>query len=340
MELLWSQLLSTLAGRDSESFRLTASRLRQLVTESVEDCRGDSILLSGGLDTSIVAAIASKSNPKLQAFTVVLKGHPSPDLHYSRVISSEFRLGQEVIEASLDDIENVLPEVIRTLGSFDPMEIRNSVATFLGLLKAKSRGYPRVLTGDAADELFAGYSFVKNLREEEAVPKLHHLWEVMHFSSIPLASSLGMHALLPFLDPNVKDFAIKIPYKFLVGRNDASGSEELFGKFILRKAFEDLLSPEIVWRTKTPIEFGSGTTFLPKIYAGKISMEEFNEKRNHYLEIDKVRLRDPEQLHYYGIYRKQLGLPAPDLSKRMCPACTSNVPQNANFCTICGEYPI
>ena len=332
---------AALASHDPRNFWQSARRLRQLLVQSVEQSRGDSILLSGGLDTSIIAAIASRSNPHLQAFTVLLKDFPSPDLQYSTLVCSKLCLGQEIIQASLDDIENSLPEVITTLGSFDPMEIRNSVAVFLGLKRAQSRGYSRILTGDAADELFAGYSFVKNLQKEEALLKLYHLWKVMHFSSMPLARSLGIVVLLPFLDPDVKTFATtEIPFEFLVGRNETSGSDELFGKFILRKAFEDSLPPEIVWRTKTPIEFGSGTTYLPKIYSSKISSGEFDEKKKIYLERDHVRLRDPEQLHYYEIYRKSLGVPAPDFSKRTCPACASNVPVSADFCTICGEYPI
>ncbi len=341
LELLRGKLHATLTGQDSESFWATAFKLRHLLEKSIKNSQGDSILLSGGLDTSIVAAIASQSNPDLRGFTVVLKGFPSPDLHYSKLISYKLSLGQDIVETRLEDIEDSLPEVISILGSFDPMEIRNSVAAFLGLKRARSQGYSRVLTGDAADELFAGYSFVKNLKKEEAFPKLQYLWRVMHFSSIPLADSLGIHALLPFLDPRVKDFATtQIPFEYLVGRNEGSDSDEIFGKFILRKAFEDILPPEIAWRTKTPIEFGSGTTFLPQVYSEEISTEEFGEKKKLYLERDQVRLRDKEQLHYYEIYREELGPPSPDLSKRSCPACTSNVPDMTNFCTICGEYPI
>jgi asparagine synthase (glutamine-hydrolysing) len=324
-----------------EGFLEAGRQTRQLLIRSIEKSDGDSILLSGGLDTNIIAALASKSNPKPRAFTVVLKDFTSPDLQYSKLISSRLGLGQDVIEAILDDIENSLPEVIGIFRSFDPMEVRNSVAVFLGLRKAKAQGYSRVLTSDAADELFAGYSFVTKLEREKAISTLHHLWEVMHFSSISLASSLGIEALLPFLDDEVKKFATtEIPFEFLVGEQRDQSTGELFGKFILRKAFDNELPPEVVWRKKTPIEFGSGTTFLPKVYASKIDSQEFNEKKRKYLESDKVRFRDPEQLHYYEIFRSALGPPTPDLAKRSCPACTSNVPDSADFCTICGEYPI
>jgi asparagine synthase (glutamine-hydrolysing) len=110
---------------------------------------------------------------------------------------------------------------------------------------------------------------------------------------------------------------------------------------LLRVAFEDLLPPEVTWRTKTPIEYGSGTTVLPKIYSQLISDLDFIEKKKKYFEADRVRLRDKEQLRYYEIFRSILGPPiTKDMNQRACPACTSNVPQNATFCITCGEYPI
>ncbi len=268
-----------------------------------------------------------------------MKVFPAPDLEYSRLVSSRLGIRQEIVQSSLNDIEFSLPEVIRILRSFDPMEIRNSVAIFLGLKTAKSLGYSRVLTGDAADELLAGYSFVANLPEKEAISKLHHLWDVMHFSSIPLAKFLGIEALLPFLDDRVKEFATSdLPFEFLVNKNSTSGV--VFGKFILRKAFESELPQEIIWRKKTPIEYGSGTTELPHVYSKSIDSLEFSEKKSRYLESDHVRLRDQKQLHYYEIYRREIGPPTSDPERRRCPGCTSNVPDKANFCTICGEYPI
>ena len=107
-------------------------------------------------------------------------------------------MDQIILSASLEDIEDSLPDVIRVLRSVDPMEVRNSIAVYLGLREAQSRGFVKVLTGDGADEFCAGYAFVYNLRREMAEQTLRHLWEVMHFSSQPLARSLGMesfHAL-------------------------------------------------------------------------------------------------------------------------------------------------
>lgn len=320
-----------------------AREVREAVFIAVRDTLGDSILLSGGLDTGIVLAAATESQRTepgdLRTYTVVLQGVPAPDLEFSRAVSKHFRVPLVTHAMSLAELEGCLPEVVKVLRTFDPMEVRNSVAVYVGMKRARLDGRAKIMTGDASDELFAGYSFVFNLPKEKARESLFHLWEVMHFSSIPLAASLGMEARLPFLHPKVREVAESLDFSLLNGKRPGSG--ELTGKYVLRKAFEDILPPEIVWRPKTPIENGSGTTALPRIYSEMTSDAEFTQKREEYLGKDGVRLRDKEQLRYYRIYRELFGPPGPvDPSQRACPACTSNVPRGATFCTTCGEYPI
>jgi asparagine synthase (glutamine-hydrolysing) len=326
----------------SLDFEQTAAELRKLIFEIVGGAPGDSILLSGGLDTSIIGAVESSLNrKKIHAFTIILKDAPAPDLDFSKLAAKQFGFPQKILSVSMEEIEDFLPDVVRVLRSFDPMEVRNSVVVFMGLREAQSEGFAKVLTGDVADELFAGYSFVYNLQRDMAQATLEHLWEVMHFSSIPLAKSLGIEALLPFLDDRVLNFATtSVPFEFLIGKSRSDPSGQVFGKYVLRQAFEDLLPKEICWRTKTPIETGSGTTVLPMIYADRIKDVEFVNKKNRFFQKDGVRIRDKEQLHYYEIFRGEFGPPAPDMSTRICPACTSNVPDAAVFCTTCGEFPI
>jgi asparagine synthase (glutamine-hydrolysing) len=318
-----------------------ALKLRERVVRAVSETMGDSILLSGGLDTSIVAAVAKsilQINTEFKAVTVILRDAPSPDLGFSKMISSYLNIPQQIEFVDVSQIERELSDVVSVLRSFDPMEIRNSVVSYIGMKKAKSQGCSKIMTGDASDELFGGYSFVFKQSEGKAREILSHLWEVMHFSSIPLARSLGIEARLPFLHTAVKEFAMhEIGFQHLVGKH----GDEVFGKYILRAAFEDLLPCEITWRTKTPIEYGSGTTILPKLYSQRIKNSEFEEKRRDYFRKDGVRLRDKEQLKYYEIFRNVLGPPlTEDPNQRACPACTSNVPDRATFCITCGEYPI
>ena len=217
------------------------------------------------------------------------------------------------------------------------MEIRNSVAIFIGLRAAKQRGIRTILTGDGADELFAGYSYLYNYNRDKLELELKKLSSIMRFSAIPLAKSLEMEAKLPFLEPAFKEFAQNLDplYKIRMEKN------QIHGKWILRKAYEEILPASIAWRTKTPIEVGSGTTILPDFFHHKVPDIEFNKKRKKYLAKDRVTIRDKEQLFYYEIYRSIIGVPHPiTRSGKICPQCNSDVDNRASYCPTCGAYPI
>lgn len=310
--------------------------LREIIDKAVHETMGDSILLSGGLDTSIVAVLAQRWR-KIHAYTVILNNAPAPDLPYAKQIAEKFSLPHTVFSFDVSEIDEGLRHVIRTLQTFDPMEVRNSLTVFLGLWRAKEDGCRAVMTGDASDELFAGYSFVYRLPHGRMRESLERMWGAMSFSSIPLARSLGIEAKLPFLQPSLREFAEKLDPTSLVGSREG----ELFGKYVLRIAFQNDLPSEVVWRTKTPIEFGSGTTILPQYYAQAIHDGSFVSERNEFEKIDHVKIRDKEHLRYYQTYRELFGPPHPEhQERRICPSCTSNVPETTNFCTTCGAYPI
>jgi asparagine synthase (glutamine-hydrolysing) len=152
-----------------------------------------------------------------------------------------------------------------------------------------------------------------------------------------LAEALGIQAKLPYLDPHLKHFAVNLDPKYKI-RNERG---VVWGKWILRKAFEELLPEEIVWRVKTPIEQGSGTAALPSMFNEKIPDREFEKKRRIYLKDDGVVIRDKEQLFYYEVYRSTIGVPRPSGPHgRRCPNCNSNVNEKTTYCRTCGAYPI
>lgn len=152
-----------------------------------------------------------------------------------------------------------------------------------------------------------------------------------------LAKVLNMEVKLPYLDPAFKKFAMELQPDIKV-RDEG---EQTWGKWILRKAFENLLPEEIVWRVKTPIESGSGTSILPDFFNSIISDAEFEEKKGKYFNEDKVTIRDKEQLFYYENYRSAIGTPHPtDFEGKICPYCTSSVPNTATYCRRCGGHPI
>jgi asparagine synthase (glutamine-hydrolysing) len=310
--------------------------LRSRLEKSVRENLSDGILFSGGLDTSILALIASKF-ASLKAFTIGFKKAPAPDIKYATLMADKLRLQHFVYCFDEDELYNAIREVVKITKSFDPMEVRNSITIYIGLKLSKEHGTSKVMTGDGCDELFAGYSFLFNLKREQLDQELQKIWSQMHFSSILLAEALGLEAKLPYLHADFKSFAVKIDSKYKIHKEKG----KIWGKWILRKAFETVLPEEIVWRIKTPIECGSGTTTLPEFFNKKISNEEFEDKKQRFLERDKVKIRDKEQLFYYEVYRSIIGIPYPtNLKGKICSQCNSNVAEKSTYCRTCGAYPV
>jgi asparagine synthase (glutamine-hydrolysing) len=308
--------------------------LRVALESAVQRNAAEAILLSGGLDTSIIASLVARQGPPT-GYTVALDGAPAPDIEYANLMARHLSLKHKVHIFGMEELMESLPEVVKTLRVFDPMEIRNSAAVYIGMKEAKKEGVSTFLTGDACDELFAGYSFLFNLGPSELKASLTRLWNFMSFSAIPMAESLGMVAKIPFLDPEVKQLASQVDPSFLVVEQEG----QKWGKWIVRKAFEDLLPRQITWRVKTPIEYGCGTTTLPQIFDKRMPDEEFREKQREIKELEGVTIRDKEHLAYYEIFHQVFGT-RPETTGRTCPGCQYEVRQDATFCRTCGAYPI
>jgi asparagine synthase (glutamine-hydrolysing) len=315
-----------------------AAELRSLLEKSVKKNLTEDMLFSGGIDTSILAAIASKY-VNIRGFTCAFKQAKALDLKYAKLMAKQLKIEHYINPFDEKEVFEVIPDVVKVLGSFDPMEVRNSITITIGLKFAKSHGSTKLITGDGADELFAGYHmYYRHVGNKEKLSvMLKKMWGIMAFSSVPLGKFMGIEVRTPFLDPDVKEFAMDLDPRYNVQEERG----EVWGKWILRKAYEDVLPPEVRWRDKNPIEVGSGTTILPKFMAKKISDSEFAAKKKKILETDNVTIRDKEQLVYYEAYRDGVGVPYPeDPDARTCPQCNSNVPENATVCKTCGAYPI
>jgi len=314
-----------------------AAHLRGLLENAVEHSTADGLLLSGGLDTSILSAVAAKQGRRLHAFSVSVPGVDSPDEPFVKMIAERCGFSLRVLRPDLDDLIALMPAVMQVLGGFDPMELRNSVVVWLALRAAREEGIKAVLTGDAADELFAGYSYIIRMPQEQVRPYLDFLNGVMRFSSQPMGASLGVQARLPYLDPAVREFAQTMSRDDLVGKRHGL----LFGKKVLREAFADLLPEEITWRLKTPIEYGSGSHALQKFVVDSISDEEFEAARIPLAADEGISLRDKEQFFYYRIYRQIFPPPAEQTGgAKRCGACGGAVERfEQKYCRVCGAYP-
>jgi len=313
-------------------------KTREIIGRVVKKNLAEGLLFSGGLDTSIIAFEASK-HINITAITLAFKHGAAEDLYYAKKAAESMRIRHKIYVFGVKEMLNAAEEIISVLKVFDPMEVRNSIPVYIGLKHAKNAGIEGVMTGDGLDELFLGYPWLFHLPQDELSKRLTKMWEEMQFSSIPLGKALGINVKTPFLDEEFKNFAKRVDIKLKLNVKDG----KKYGKWLIRKSYEGLLPDEIIWRSKAPLEIGSGTTVLPKFFERKITDKYFETKKELYMEKDKVVLSTKEQLFYYEIFKKLHGKPLEIYNVKVgkqCPYCKAFLGKETNFCRICGAYPI
>ncbi|MBI4396659.1 MAG: hypothetical protein HY548_06165 [Elusimicrobia bacterium] len=316
-------------------------KIRAALENVLPQMDAPAVLFSGGLDTSVLAYLASRRKG-LMAVTVAVPGR-SEDETYAARAAKEFGLTHVWVRPDFDNLLGILPQTIRMLKTFDPMTVRNSVALHVGLLMLKELHVTSVLTGDGADELFAGYSFALSHPMDKLPTFLRRLWRIMHFSSLDLGRHMDVDVQTPYLHPAVRELAEKVPPEALIAEHGG----RKFGKALLRQAFEGEISEDLLWREKCPLEMGSGTTGLTSFFGKRFTDGDFSKEAEMFLKADGVRLRDKEHLHYYKLYRSQFGPPlnspggAARSAQRRCPDCKVALADPAtDFCRLCGAWPV
>lgn len=293
----------------------------------------EAILLSGGLDTSIVATLASRHGLRL-AVTVAVGDDP-PDLEYATSLAERLGLEHVVRHRTVEELVEALPELIALLNTFDGMYLRNDIVVLEGLKEVARRGIRSCWTGDGADELFAGYSFVFNKPPEEIAATIKQFAASMHFNAPLIGARLGVDVGSPYLEPEVIAYALTLGAEDLILHHDG----QRLGKAPLRYAFADQIGSRHAFRRKDPIEVGSGATALKDRMARTVA--DFPAEAELVLIRDRVRLRDAESAAYYGLYREIFGgPPRPDPAMpKACPECHARGPEGT-YCRVCGAYPI
>lgn len=310
-----------------------AAKLRAILEAAARRYSAECILLSGGLDTSVVAQLARPH--RLRAAVTVLVGPDAPDGPYAAAVAQRLGLDHHVVRTDFEGLLGEAAFVVGTLVTFDPMEVRNSLVIARGLREVTRLGFSEVVTGDGADELFAGYSYMWSKPPGDFERYCAYLARVMRFSSIPLGAALGIRAQTPFLDPEVVAFALALSKDDKVGFHDGV----TFGKYLLRLAFPGL---ETIWRRKDPIEVGSGSTRLTEYFRERIPAGEFERERDRIARGDRIEIRDPEHLAYFRIFREVFGdaPPRPRFAEDPCAKCGFELPSRESmFCVTCGAWP-
>jgi asparagine synthase (glutamine-hydrolysing) len=240
----------------------TAQTVRELIIEAVRKrMKGvNGVSLSGGLDSSLVAAIAKEYNPDLHLFTGTIDSAPGPDLENAKLMADFLGLEHHIYRITEEDIVNILPDAIWHLESFDEDCISGIISNYYVSRMAKPYS-SAILVGEGADELFGGYRMVlksPNVRDAAHREELaQRLLDISYNTALRRLDRAWMaNAVVyqtPFLDPRVVAFSQKIPMEWKIY------GEKQVEKYILREAFRDMLPEQIANREKLRFAMGVGT---------------------------------------------------------------------------------
>lgn len=234
------------------------------------------VLLSGGLDSSLVAAICARhvarrsaSFPKLHSFTIGLEN--SPDIIAAQQVADFLGTTHHSYTYTLDEGADAVRDVIRALETYDLTTIRASTPMYLMSRKIKAMGIKMVLSGEGADEVFGGYLYFHkcpNAQEfyDETVDKLSRLYMYDCLRCNKAMSAWGVEPRVPFLDIDFLDVAMNLnpEEKMIIKGPGVAPDDVRIEKWAMRKAFDTPDDPylphHILWRQKE--QFSDGTCFV------------------------------------------------------------------------------
>lgn len=271
------------------------------------------VLLSGGLDSSVISAVAEKFAqnrvedngntrawwPRLHSFAVGLKG--APDLAKARMVAEHIGTVHHEINYTIQEGLDAIRDVIYFIETYDVTTVRASTPMYLLARVIKSMGIKMVLSGEGADEIFGGYLYFHKAPDakafhEETVRKLSKLYMYDCLRANKSLAAWGVEGRVPFLDKEFLDVAMRLnpEYKMCPGQT--------MEKKIVREGFADMLPAEVAWRQKEQFSDGVGYSWidtLKQITSDQVSDEEMEHAAERF-PINPP--RNKEEYYYRSIF--------------------------------------
>ena len=285
-----------------------AGALRDCVMRAVERRLEDgaigACLLSGGLDSSIIAAAVKALGADMPLMTVGYEGG-APDVDNAKLMAKHLGMKHEIKIFTTREIEDLVPRAVRTMESFDEDCVSGTISNLFasGLAHLTTNC---ILSGEGGDELFGGYHLLKDVPTESGrLLMMKRLVEVAYNTAVQrLDRSMMSNSInyrTPFIDTEVMAFAAHLPVDWKIHRLE---NGELVEKWLLREAFKDLLPEAIYKRSKLRFSSGTGTDdVMDAIARNHVAEGDFNDAAR--LTPEGYTLNSRKELWYYRLFKKQ-----------------------------------
>lgn len=273
------------------------------------------VLLSGGLDSSITSALAKRYAdkriesgdqeaawwPQLHSFAIGLEG--SPDLTAAQKVADHLDTVHHEIKFTIQEGLDAIRDVIYQLETYDITTVRASTPMYLMARAIKAMGIKMVLSGEGSDEIFGGYLYfhkAPNAEEfhKETVRKLSTLHQYDCLRANKSLAAWGIEGRVPFLDKEFMDVAMRL------NPEDKMIKEEHIEKWILRKAFEDMLPQEVAWRQKEQFSDGVGYNWIDTLKAQVEELVSDEQLENAHFRFPVQPPTSKEEFYYRSIFEE------------------------------------
>ncbi len=246
--------------------------IREELQKSIKKNTPESVLFSGGIDSSAILYESKQYNKDVTAITVGIKENNSDDVMYSKYVASKLNIDLLVYEVDKQYVLSKVDDAIRILKSFNPEWISSTVTLLLGIEYAKKAGYKKIGSGEGADDLFGSFPFFRAYdgSKEELEYIMNSRYDNIPVMTSEVAAVFNVEGITPFRDNNVRDCIRSIPIDIRM-----TETQDIKTKYPLRMSYIDILPNESIVRPQTMAFSGSGVYDIIKTLENEVSDEEY-----------------------------------------------------------------